>query len=104
MENIQAINASMPVQCQAVPEVEKKGGAHSSPTVAKSGIEWKSPEGRDLTVCSGGVYKVVRRGWLKDAHRIHHRCCFAEQIKDYDASHIAVTVYCIIFVNLFFFL
>lgn len=26
MENIQAINASMPVQCQAVPEVEKWGG------------------------------------------------------------------------------
>lgn len=28
---------------------------------------------------------------------------FAERIKDYDASRVAVTVYCIIFVNLFFF-
>lgn len=27
---------------------------------------------------------------------------FTEQIKDYDASHITFTVYCIIFVNLFF--
>lgn len=27
---------------------------------------------------------------------------FTEQIKDYDASYITVTVYCIIFVNLFF--
>lgn len=27
---------------------------------------------------------------------------FGEQIKDYDASYITVTVYCIIFVNLFF--
>lgn len=44
MENIQAINASMPVQCQAVQGVEE-GGAHLSPTIAKSGIKevWKSP-------------------------------------------------------------
>lgn len=28
---------------------------------------------------------------------------FTEQIKDYDASYITVKVYCIIFVNLFFF-
>lgn len=81
-----------------------EGGAHSSPTIAKSGIQWKSPEEWDLTVCLGGVYQVVRHGWLKDAHRIHQRCCcFAERIKDYDASRVAVTVYCIIFVNLFFF-
>lgn len=38
MENIQAINASMPVQCQAVPKVETVGGGYSSPTIATSGI------------------------------------------------------------------
>lgn len=81
-----------------------EGGAHWSPTIAKSGIQWKSSEEWDLTVCLGAVYQVVRHGWLKDAHRIHQRCCcFAERIKDYDASRVAVTVYCIIFVNLFFF-
>lgn len=37
MENIQAINASMPVQCQAVRQVKK--GIHLSPTIAKSGIQ-----------------------------------------------------------------
>lgn len=28
---------------------------------------------------------------------------FTDQVKDYNASYITVTVYCIIFVNLFFF-
>lgn len=53
----------------------RSGGAHSSPTIAKSGIQRKSPEEWDLTACLGGVYQLVRHGWLKDAHRIHQRCC-----------------------------
>lgn len=37
MANIQAINASMPVQCQAVQDVRR--GAHLRPTIATSGIQ-----------------------------------------------------------------
>lgn len=49
---------------------------------------------------------VVRYGWLKDAQRpmplSSHVLLFTEQIKGYNASYITVTVYCIIFINLFF--